>query len=235
MRAVPSVVEPSLTNLEKWMAISGGSLLLLFGVTRRSVPGLGVALASGPLLYRGVTGRWPAFLAPNGASDDTKVALSGDRGTNVRDSILVNRPVDEVYRFWRQLGNLPDFTSHLESVTEEAPGLSHWVAIGPAGLRVEWDAEIINEIENELIAWRSLPGSEIVSAGSVNFDPAFGGASTWVMVNFQYAAPAGHAGDLIASLFRRAPSQMIREDLRRFKTLMEEMRASSSAHQRPLV
>jgi uncharacterized membrane protein len=110
---------------------------------------------------------------------------------------------------------------HLVTVKETGSGRSHWVAKGPAGVLVEWDAELINEIENSVLAWRSLTGSDIVTAGSVHFERVRGGRSTQVTVNLQYSAPAGRAGNLIAYLFGRAPSQTIREDLRRFKQLME--------------
>jgi uncharacterized membrane protein len=100
-------------------------------------------------------------------------------------------------------------------------GKSHWVAAGPADLTVEWDAEIINEVENQVIGWQSLPGSDVVTAGSVNFDTARDGRSTQVSVHLQYAPPAGKAGVLAASLFGREPSQTIREDLRHFKQLLE--------------
>jgi uncharacterized membrane protein len=106
-------------------------------------------------------------------------------------------------------------------VTETADGRSQWVAAGPAGLGVEWEAEIINEIENKVLAWRSLPGSDVVTAGSVNFAAARGGRSTQVSVRLQYAPPAGRAGSLVASLFGRAPSQTIRDNLRHFKQLLE--------------
>jgi uncharacterized membrane protein len=111
--------------------------------------------------------------------------------------------------------------THLVRVTETEPGRSHWVAKGPGGMRVEWNAEIFNEVENKILAWRSLPGSDVVTAGSVNFDSVRGGRSTQVSVNLQYSAPAGRAGSLVAFLFGKAPSQTIREDLRRFKQLME--------------
>lgn len=127
----------------------------------------------------------------------------------------------EVYRFWRRLDNLPRFMTHLNRVTETPDGKSHWVAEAPAGLAVEWDAEVINERENEVLAWRSLPGSDVVTAGSVNFDEARDGRSTQVSVNLQYAPPAGKAGAFIATLFGVEPSQTVREDLRRFKQLLE--------------
>ena len=111
--------------------------------------------------------------------------------------------------------------SHLVRVTETDDGRSHWVAAGPAGLRVEWDAEIVNEVENKTLGWRSLPGADVVTAGSVNFDRVRGGRSTQVTVHLQYAPPAGRAGAVVAGLFGRAPSQTIREDLRRFKQQLE--------------
>ncbi|MGC4083782.1 MAG: hypothetical protein QM736_17140 [Vicinamibacterales bacterium] len=93
--------------------------------------------------------------------------------------------------------------------------------MGPGGLRVEWTAELINEIENELLAWQSLPGSDIVSAGSVRFKPVRGGRGTQVHVHLQYDSPAGKPGALAAWLVGQEPSQTIREDLRRFKQLLE--------------
>jgi uncharacterized membrane protein len=152
---------------------------------------------------------------------NTRTALAGPRGLRVIDAIRLEQPIEQVFSYWRRLENLPTFMSHLVSVTQTSPTRSHWVAKGPAGLKVEWDAEIFNEIDNKLIAWRSLPGSDIVTAGSVNFDAARAGRSTQVTVNLQYDPPAGKAGALIAAMFGRAPSQTIREDLRKWKQRME--------------
>ena len=116
-----------------------------------------------------------AFLSLLRAGDDTRVALAGDRGVHVFEAVRLERPLGEIYLFWRTLENLPRFMSHLESVTQSATARSRWVAKGPAGLRVEWNAEIINEVPNQVIAWRSLPGSDVVTAGSVNFDMVRGG------------------------------------------------------------
>jgi uncharacterized membrane protein len=211
--------EVSVRQLENWTALSGGALLLMFGATRRDRVGALAAVASAPLLYRGLTGEWPIA---NGRSDDTRTALAGDRGLRVRESIRLEMPLEEVFRFWRRLDNLPRFMTYLESVSEDATTQrSHWVARGPGGARVEWDAEIINEVENQVLAWRSLPDSDIVTAGSVNFDRVRGGRATQITVNLQYAPPAGRGGAAIAWLFGRAPSQTIREDLRRLKQLLE--------------
>jgi len=212
---------PSVADAEKLLALGAGALLLFVGVSRRSTVGACLAMSSAPLLYRGITGRWPDVINGLVASDSPRRVLSGDRGVHVRESVRLELPVAHVYRFWRRLGNLPQVMTHLKRVTETADGKSHWVAAGPAGLDIEWDAEIINEVENQVLAWQSLPGSDVVTAGSVNFDAARDGRSTQVSVHLQYAPPAGKAGALVASLFGREPSQTIREDLRHWKQLLE--------------
>jgi uncharacterized membrane protein len=211
----------SLSDAETCLALGGGALLLFVGASRRSVAGALLAVSSAPLLYRGITGHWPARANGLTPSDNSKTALAGTRGVHVRESIRLEVRLADVYGFWRRLENLPRFMTHLDRVIESSDGKSHWAAVGPAGLAVEWDAEIINEVENTLIAWRSLPGSDVVSAGSVNFDATRAGRSTEVSVDLQYAPPAGKAGALIASLFGTEPSQTIREDLRHFKQLLE--------------
>jgi uncharacterized membrane protein len=210
----------SLRDAESWFAFGTGALLLLTGASRRSMPGAVLAASSAPLLYRGVTGHWPGTRNGVRRTDGTRAALAGNRGVRVFESVRLEVPVAEVFRFWRRLERLPTFMSHLERVTESPNGRSHWVAAGPAGVRVEWDAEIINEVENKVLAWRSLPNSDVATAGSVNFETVRGGA-TQVSVRLQYAPPAGKAGALVASLFGREPSQTIREDLRHFKQLLE--------------
>jgi uncharacterized membrane protein len=152
--------------------------------------------------------------------NDTRIALAGPRGFLVHETIRIDRPVEEVYRFWRNLENLPKFMSHLEQVIDAGDGHSHWVAKGPAGIPVEWDAEIINEVPNEIIGWRSLPSSDFVTAGSVNFDGSGDGRSTLITVRLQYAPPGGKIGKLAAQLFGDEPSQAIAEDLRRLKRLL---------------
>jgi uncharacterized membrane protein len=212
---------PSTAELETCVTLGSGTLLLLYGVIKRSPGAACLAFASAPLLYRGFTGRWPAFLTALEPNEDTHAALGGDRGLHVREAVRLEIPIADVYQFWRRLENLPRFLLHLDSVRQTESGRSHWVATGPAGMRVEWDAEIINEVENQVIGWRSLPGGDVVTAGSVNFDAVRDGRITQVTVHLQYAPPAGNVGAFVASLFGRAPSQTIREDLRRFKQLLE--------------
>ncbi len=211
-------------NIERWGTLAGAALLMTYGVTRRSIPGLCLAAAAVPLAYRGLSGRWPPVMTgttPRDNAERLRRMLAGDGGIKVREAIRLVRPLAEVYRFWRRLENLPQFMAHLESVSDLGDGRSHWVAAAPGGARVEWDAEIVNDVENQLIAWRSLPGSDVDSAGSVNFDGMHAGEDTQVTVNLQYAPPAGRAGGWAATLLGREPSQMIREDLRRLKQLLE--------------
>jgi uncharacterized membrane protein len=212
-------------SVRRWTALGSAAVLLTYACAkhRRHVASGLCGIAAIPLVYRGVVGRWPAVCTSVlGDRDDTRVALSGEsRGIHVRESVRLEKPIGEVYQFWRHLANLPQFMTHLDEVTEGSDGHSHWVARGPGGVRVAWDAEIINEVEDKVIGWRSLPGSDVVAAGSVNFESVRGGGTTQVTVHLQYAPPAGRAGAAIARLFGRAPSQTIREDLRHFKHLLE--------------
>jgi uncharacterized membrane protein len=225
---VSAELDPSLSQIQTWAAL-GGAVLLVAGAMRRSFPGLCLTLAAAPLVYRGLAGRWPAFLTRHAASTDTRIALADDRGVHVRESIRIEKPIEEVFQYWRRLENLPKFMAHLERVTETDAGRSRWVARGPAGIRLEWDAEIINEVENQVIGWRSLADADLVSAGSVNFDRVRGGRSTQVTVHLQYAPPAGRVGAAVATLFGRAPARTIREDLRRLKHLLEAGELAQSA------
>jgi uncharacterized membrane protein len=144
-----------------------------------------------------------------------------DYGVQVTKAITVRRPIDEVYAFWRDFQNLPRFMSHLEAVQVMGEGRSHWRAKAPAGATVEWDAEMIEDRPNELIAWRSLEGADVPNSGSVRFRPAPGEQGTEVEVELQYDAPGGKLGRLVARLFGEEPSQQVAGDLRRFKQVLE--------------
>ena len=155
-------------------------------LSKRSIAGVGLTVAAAPLLYRGFTGQWPEIVRSFTERDDTRRALGGDAGVVVRDAVRIEQPIADVFRFWRRFENLPQFMEGLESVTEGADGRSHWIARGLGGLRAEWDAEIVNEVENKVIGWRTLPDSDVAIAGSVNFDAVRGGRGTQVTVSLQY-------------------------------------------------
>jgi uncharacterized membrane protein len=150
--------------------------------------------------------------------------LNGARGAGVirmAQSVTINRSPEEIYRFWRDLQNLPRFMKHLESVRATGDKRSHWAAKAPAGRTVEWDAEITEDRPNELIAWRSLEGADVDSVGHVRFERAPGGRGTIVKVEMQYSPPAGRVGATVAKLLGVGPEWRIKDDLRRFKQLME--------------
>lgn len=143
------------------------------------------------------------------------------REVHLETSIAINRSPEELYDFWRDFKNLPLFMKNLESVIEFDRWTSHWVAKGIGGSRVEWDAEIYNEKENELIAWRSLENADVVNAGSVRFQKAPAEHGTYVRVTVNYNPPAGKLGATLAQLLGGEPKQLIKEDLRRLKQIME--------------
>ena len=210
---------------ERWFSVVAGSALAAYGVTRRSIAGLAVAGLGGALAWRGASGRCFVYealgISTNGNvdDDDRQVSVPYGHGVRVEKSVTVNASPEELYRFWRNFENLPRFMSHLELVNVIDDKKSHWVAKGPAGTSVAWDAEIINEIPNELIGWRSVEGSEVGNAGSVHFTA--GTRGTEVKVVLRYDPPAGLLGAAIAKLFGKDPAHEVQEDLRQFKQLME--------------
>jgi uncharacterized membrane protein len=217
-------------ELEQWVSIAAGAALVVAGLGRRRSAGWTLAALGGMLIHRGVTGHCRVFdalgLNTAGTGQDTRAALGGPRGTHVDESIVISRPIEELYRFWRNLENLPQFMRHLESVERVTDTLSRWRAWGPGGAIVEWTAEIINEVPNQVIGWRSIEGSDVVSAGSVNFDDE-GAGGTRVSVRLQYSPPGGKVGAALARLIGRDAATEIREDLHRFKQMVETGESSS--------
>lgn len=217
----------NVADAERWASALGGAALAAWGIKQikeeRSPAGAMLAAAGVSLIARGATGHCPMYSAVgvNTADTGTRAALGGSRGVNVEQVFTINRSPEELFAYWRRLEQLPQFMRHLVSIEQIDERRSHWVAKGPAGRKVEWDAEIINEIPNELIGWRTLDHADVVSAGSVRFKPASGGRGTEVRVRLQYEPPAGKLGATLAWLFGHEPSQTIQEDLRKFKQLME--------------
>ncbi|HZI59609.1 MAG TPA: SRPBCC family protein [Pyrinomonadaceae bacterium] len=142
-------------------------------------------------------------------------------GVHAKASCIVDRDPDEVYHFFRDFRNLPRFMEHLESVQELPDGRSHWIAKGPAGMSVEWDAEIVADDPGRVITWRSLENSDVDNAGAVVFEAAAGGRGTILRVNIQYNPPGGVVGATVAWLFGEEPNQQLEDDLRRLKQVLE--------------
>jgi uncharacterized membrane protein len=221
--------EANVAPLERLVSVAGGGALAIYGLTRGGLGGAGLALMGGALAYRGMTGRCPLYerlgisTAPRRAP---ATAVPAGLGIRFDKTLIINRSPDELYRFWRKLDNLPRFMNHLESITVRDDQRSHWVARGPLGARFEWDAEIINDKPSELIAWRSLPCSEVETAGSVHFRQAPGG--TEVRVEMKYNPPAGKVGATIAKMLGQAPEQEIDQDMRCLKELIETGKIQTS-------
>jgi len=214
----------NISDIEKLLSIAAGTGLGLYGLSRRRRAGWMLTALGGMLVRRGATGHCHVYEALGvntaGTGDDTRRALRGAAGTLVEETIAINRPIEELYRFWRNLENLPHFMSHLESVERITDTLSRWRAKGPGGTTLEWNAEIINDVPNKVIGWRSIEGSDVVSAGSVNFEPAPGGG-TRLRVRMQYSPPGGKVGAALAKLLGSDAATEIREDLLRFKQQVE--------------
>jgi uncharacterized membrane protein len=212
----------NVADTERIVSVFAGAGLIAFGATRRPAVALATIAAGAGLIARGVTGHSALYEAAHvdTRDQDTRRVLGGDGGIHVTQTVLIVRQVQDVYAYWRDLRNLPRFMSHLQEVTPLNGLTSHWIARGPAGKRVEWDADIINEVENKVIGWRSLPGSEVVSAGSVNFRERRGWG-TELRVKLQYEPAAGRPAAWLAWLLGADPSRTIREDLRRLKASLE--------------
>lgn len=216
----------NLARSERWASLIAGGGLVFYGLRRRTPLGIALAAAGGEMIRRGVTGRSHLYkmlgvhTAPLGQGAQTTSVPYG-LGLRVDRAVTVEKGRVELFRFWRDLRNLSRFMKHVKSVTVLDRKRSHWVAKAPAGRTVEWDAEIVDEKENEHIGWRSLPDANVDHAGSVWFRDAPGGRGTVVRVELNYNPPAGMLGALVARLWGEEPGQQIGEDLRRFKQLME--------------
>jgi uncharacterized membrane protein len=152
-------------------------------------------------------------------SRESKAAGPGrERGVRVAESITINRSPEEVYQYWRNFENLPRFMSNLDAVQMVDDRRLHWRMRAPTGAQLEWDAELIDDRPNQLIAWRSLPGAELPNSGAVRFVPAPGGRGTEVHVELTYEPPGGRFAAPFAKLLGR---EQVTNNLRRLKQLLE--------------
>ena len=215
---------------ERFVSAVGGGALLAYGIKRGDTLGVVLSILGGGLALRGATGHCQVYDAlgvstsnepkyKNPKSPYGRGWLAGGK-IHVTKSVTINKSPAELYAFWRNFENLPQFMSHLESVTKIDDKRSHWKAKAPLGTSVEWDAEVTSDITNERIGWKSLENSDIANSGVVEFLPTVE-RGTEVKVILTYEPPAGKLGSLVAKLFGEEPEQQVSEDLRRFKSLME--------------
>jgi uncharacterized membrane protein len=186
--------------------------------------GAAMAVAGGMLLYRGITGYCPGYAALRTGTaketDSENAVIPHGQGVRVEKSVMISRPAQELFDFWRDFENLPRFMSHLESVEVKDAKRSHWVAKGPMGKQIEWDAEIINEMPGEMIAWKSVEPADVPNTGTVWFRP-LGENATEVRVVMEYDPPAGLLGAAVARMTGEEPSIQIQDDLNHLKNLFE--------------
>lgn len=200
-------------------AALGGYLLSsgLGNLTSNPLSGLVKTVLGGFLVYRGTSGNCPMY----SALGKTK-GVSHTQAVNIRTSLIVNKPRNEVYAFWRKLENLPLFMKHLASVTEIDKKHSHWEAVIPGNIgKIKWNAEIVKEEENVMIGWQSIPNSLVNNAGKVVFNDALGGQGTELEVVISYQPPAGEIGSGVAKMLNPLFEKVIRQDVMNFKEYIE--------------
>jgi uncharacterized membrane protein len=239
---------PNVGKVERASSLAAGALLVRRGLRDKGWGGTAIALLGIAFLRRAVSGFSHSYqaLGINTAGANwglgnlscnrqpgldeaapghgNNVSVPHQTGIRIDEAVTINRPREEVFGFWRDLSNIAQFMEHVQSVRAidgDDSKRSHWIAKGPAGKCLEWDAAIIKEKENELIAWRSLEGSEVANAGSVHFKDAAGERGTEVHVELLYSPPGGPVGALVAKLFGEDPANQIRSDLKRLKSRLE--------------
>lgn len=213
-------------DLERVLSLLAGGALALYGL-RRSLGHLALIAGGGALIYRGLTGYCAAYKAL-GVSTTSPHA---GPGVVLDAAVTVNKPAADVYRFWRHLENHPLFVQHLQSVVSTGERQSHWVAQAPMQTPIAWDAEIVEERENAVLSWRSLPGADVDHQGTVRFRELPNGRGTEVRVRLEYAPPGGIAGMTLARLFKTLTVRQLQEDLRRCKQIIEAGELPTTADQ----
>jgi uncharacterized membrane protein len=229
---------------ERIGSVAIGAAMVGYGLRRRDPLGFIAALIGGAFIQRGATGHCmvydamgvstgpaDAVLDPRSRDDVTGRAatVNARKAVKVERAVTIDKPRAELFAFWRNFENLPRFMEHLVSVRVESPTRSRWTAKAPAGKTVEWDAVIVNEVPDEIIAWKSVGDPDVRNAGAVNFSDAPGGRGTIVRVTLDYEPPAGKLGAILSHFIAEEPDRQIREDLRKFKQLMETGEITTSA------
>jgi uncharacterized membrane protein len=216
-RAVPEWQQQYWSPAMRLLSGAFGSLLTLYGLRRRGLTKPLLSTAGLVLATRGVTNLDPRSLLGLGL---------GENAIRVHKTININAPIDEIYQFWRNFENFPLFMNHVKEVSTDQSGLSTWKVAGPAGSTVGFQSRITQDISNEVIAWETVPDSQVHHTGFVRFDENWDG-STRVSVQMSYVPPAGALGHAVAQLFGVDPRQAMHEDLVRLKSLLEEGRTST--------
>ncbi len=211
-------------DAERLASAALGALLIALGLRRRGAAGAALGALGGLAAARAATGHSRVYEATGVSS----APLERGAGVGIDESVTVAAPVSEVYGPWAEPVRLPRYLRFVRSVDEVAPGVTHWV-VEVAGQPLEWDAEVIEQRENEVVAWRTLPGSQVGQSGSVHFREV-AGRGTEVRLRLRFVPPAA-AGFAAARLLRRLEDRDVAEELRRFKSIVEAGEAPTTEGQ----
>lgn len=222
----------NVSDYERIASLAVGSCMALYGLKKMSIPGALMSLAGAALVQRGWTGfcsLYDAIGMNTAAPRHADVGVRAQRGKKVTQSVTINRDATELYNYWRDIENLPKVFQHLKSVEKIDDRRSRWTAYGPGGQELQWEAEIITDQAGDVIAWQSLPNSDVDTAGSVHFQSQPAGGGTELRVSLKYDPPGGYVADRAAHLFGQGLSDMLDEDLRRFKQQIETGEIATNA------
>lgn len=208
--------EVNIGQIERVASVGLGAALVVIGLALRSRRGLGLAVTGAGLAYRGLGGHCMVYRALGIRETNQESTTTGNLGVKVERSVPIDAPARTLYAFWRDFRNLPIVMPNLERVDVESPTRSHWVVKGPLSSALEWDAEVISDIPNQRIGWRTMPGARVEHAGSVRFEPRADGG-TVVSVTLQYNPPGGELTHMVAQLFGEDPGKRLEEDLQRLR------------------
>ncbi|MEX2264258.1 MAG: SRPBCC family protein [Bryobacteraceae bacterium] len=208
-RELPELMQTNWTPAVRFLAGVKGGLLAVYGIRKRDLTGAVAGVLGAGLLARSLTNLEMRRM----------FGLCGRRAVDFHKTVQINAPVDEVFRFWSSYENFPRIMSHLKDVRDIGNGRSLWVAEGPSGVSAQWTAEITERVPNQVLAWKSVPGSRVANAGIIRFESKDGG--TRLDIRISYNPPAGALGHAVASLFGKDPKHAMDEDLVRLKSLLE--------------
>lgn len=219
---------------ERILSVAAGALTLLCALDRKPLGALAGLAIGGGLLYRGLTGHCQMYQALSISTQPVEhheAGVSASQGERVESQVIINASPKQVYEAWRNLGNLPTVLRHVTKVQEVDTKRSHWTIDTPIGIQLAWDAEIITDEPHRVIAWQSLPGGDLSTAGAVHFDAIAEGKATRLTVNMKYDPPGGKVGIWAAKALGADLSAQLREDLTKLKHRLE--RSSELAGEDP--
>ncbi|MFN8446331.1 MAG: SRPBCC family protein [Caldilineaceae bacterium] len=231
---------PNVDTMERQISVALGGGLVLYALLNRGqgMSSLFAGAVGAALIVHGQSSRSPFYDALNIDTNDHQRSNQDGDGQRSRDylpeqrsmpsntieikrAVTIDKPADELYNYWRKLENLPNFMKHLQEVTQTDEKHSHWVAKVTGGIPVSWDAEITEDDPGRRISWRTLPNSLVDQVGTVRFEPATGERGTVVYVDLTYSPPGGIVGETFAQMLNGVTAQQVKDDIRRFKNLME--------------